>query len=254
MTICPQILVHHREHPGSVSKTLNRWPTECVKAIQLIHERLGGLRHTPEIVHSFSSWARLFTTWNLRELQCEARPPLREAARNVLEPQLRLLQTADSNKQEDTDYRSLTAPDVCIEIQVTPDNLDTLRECVRSIEEQDDCAAEIVLKPHNCTIPQDLLDKTRFFLSLPEQATYPVLQLSASRGVKWNALPKSIRASAPCGELSMAHTYDIRKRSRFYSHTATTRTWRLWGRGILTLKKKPHGTAVFILGRMLWDA
>lgn len=252
MIIYPKTLVHHREHAGSVSKTLNRWPTECVKAIQLIYERLGKLKHIPAIAHSFSSWARLFSTWNLRELECEARPALRKAVRNILEPQFRLLQTTHANRPEDKDYRILVSPDVCLEIQVAPDNLDTLRECIRSIEEQANCTAEIVFHPQNCTIPQDLLYRTRYYLTMPEQVNCPVFRLPASRGVKWNKLAKAIRSVLPGEELTSAHTFDICMRSRFYSHTATTRTWRLWGHGVLTLQKKQDGLTIFLLGHQLF--
>lgn len=254
MAICNRTLAHHREHPGSVSKTLNRWPTECIKAIQLIHERLGKLNQNPGISRSFSSWARHYAAWNLRELECEARTALREDVRNKLEPQFRLAGLQATDLLEYHDYKSMVSPAARIEILAEPDNLDTLRECIRSIEEQEKVSAEIVIIPQGGSIPAALLAGTRAYPSLPNPASCPVLRLSASRGIKWNTLPKAIRAASSCGELPTAYTYDIRKRERFYSHTATTRTWRLWGRGILTLKKKDHGTAVFLLGHMLWDA
>lgn len=249
--ICERILVHHREHPGSVSKTLNLWPTECIKAIRLIFERLEGLNAVPAIKLSFSTWARHYVSWNLRELQCDARWKLREAVRNILEPQFKLALLPPSDQyKEYMDYQSLAAPAARVEILAGMGTADTLRECIRSFEEQEKAALEIVVQSHGNPVSPELLAMTRAYLPLPTEAECPVLRISADRAVKWNALNPSFIlsvASRNCGRLT-TRIYDIRKRSRFYCHTATVRSWRLWGHGILTLRKKGKKTAVYLLG------
>lgn len=246
MVVSGRILVHHRIHPGSVSKTLNLWPTECIKAIRLIHERLGDLNQNPAVASSFSEWARRYAVWNMGELPCETRPALHNAIRNILEP---LLKLSGSHSSEYRDYRALASPDARVEIQVGANDLPTLRECIRSIKEQENALAEIVVIPQNCSIPEDLLDG--IYISLPDPPDCPVFRLPAHRGLKWNALSKAIQSAGPSHELPAAFTYDIRKRARFYAHTATLRTWRLWGHGILTLQKTQHSTGIFILGHRI---